>query len=128
MALPLVTSILHSGIDGVRRDLDQHVTVVREFHAFLKGIDEVRLLHEPDLAILCFQYVPNGFPEDRVDELQDFVYRDVMRRGDWSLSRTVIAGRTAIRFLILAKSVTLDSMKSNLATIVVEVCLDRVAF
>ena len=117
-ALPLVTSILHRGLAGVRADLAQPVAVMEQVHAFLTDQPDTEPLHTPDTGIQCFRIVPDGHPSDapgdgppslpadRLDELQTRVYENLLAGGERSLSITSIGGVSALRLVSVATAVT----------------------
>jgi len=106
-ALPIVTSILHRGLAGVRADLAQPVNVMEALHAFLDSQTDTEPLHAPDTGIQCFRIIPAGVPPERLNELQTLIYRNLLAAGERSLSITGLGEVTALRLVSVATAVTL---------------------
>ena len=113
-ALPLATSILHQGVNGVIERLRKPLVVIREIHDFLDGQPGTEVLHRPDTGILCFRVVPAGLPEDRLDALQQHVYETLLRGGKRSLSISELDGKACLRIVALTPWVTVDSVRETL--------------
>jgi glutamate/tyrosine decarboxylase-like PLP-dependent enzyme len=107
-ALPLVTSILHRGLTGVRASLGRPVAVMEDLHARLEAEPGTEPLHTPDTGIQCFRIVPAGVGEERLDELQTMVYRRVLAGGERSLAITRLGETTALRLVSVSEVVTPD--------------------
>ena len=109
-ALPVVSSLLYRGLDKVKEDLSQPIKLVRTFYDYLKDQPDIQLLHEPHLGVVCFQLVPEGFPENKIDTLQEFLYEQTLHEGKFIISKTKVGERSALRLLILSQAVSLISM------------------
>jgi L-2,4-diaminobutyrate decarboxylase len=114
-ALPLVTSIRHQGLDGLRARLRRPLQAIRELGRALEEQDDVELLHEPDTGILCFRLVPAGVPEEDLDALQEHIYREILAGGRRVVSVTRLDGRTALRFVAVGPAVTAGAMLESVA-------------
>ena len=68
------------------------------------------MLHEPQLGVLCIRLTPAGFPEDRLNDLQQFIYSTIMKEGKRSISMTKIDDKTVLRFVAVSPSVTAGAM------------------
>ena len=113
-ALPLATSILYQGVNGVIERLRKPLRVIQEVHAYLEHQSDMRVLHRPDTGILCFRIVPPGLAEERVGDLQQHVYETLLREGERSLSISEIDGETCLRIVALSPSVTVEAVRETL--------------
>ncbi|MCP4542023.1 MAG: aspartate aminotransferase family protein [Chloroflexi bacterium] len=109
-ALPLVASIRHQGMERLRQRLRAPFVAIRTAIDYVNSVEDIELMHEPDLGIFCIRLVPPGFPVDELDQLQKYIYDRVMAEGRRSVSMTSIDGRTALRFLVISLSVTGDAL------------------
>jgi L-2,4-diaminobutyrate decarboxylase len=116
-ALPLVTSIRHQGLRGVRERLRAPLEAVRRLSEYMKGEDDIELCQDPDTGILCFRIVPNGVPESELDGLQQVVYERIMAEGRRTISLTQMDGRTVLRLVAISPVVTFESMKETVAEV-----------
>jgi glutamate/tyrosine decarboxylase-like PLP-dependent enzyme len=116
-ALPLVTSIRHQGLRGVRERLRAPLEAVRHLSEYLKGEGDIELCHDPDTGILCFRIVPDGHPESELDRLQQHVYERIMAEGRRTISLTQMDGRTVLRLVAISPAVTFEAMKETVAEV-----------
>ena len=113
--LPLVTSILHQGLGGVVGRLRRPLEAIRALHAALLDQPDVEPLHEPDTGILCFRMVPPGVPAHELDQLQEQIYRVVLREGRRMVSVTSLGGKAALRAVAISPGVTAGSLLETVA-------------
>jgi L-2,4-diaminobutyrate decarboxylase len=90
-ALPLVTSIRYQGLKRVIQRLKAPIQAVKELSEKLDDEPEIEVMHQPDTGILCFQVVPEGYPEIELNKLQEFVHETMNKEGKHSLSITKLA-------------------------------------
>jgi L-2,4-diaminobutyrate decarboxylase len=109
-ALPLVTSIRHQGLEGLRRRLRAPLRVVGEAVAYIRSVDDIELMHQPDLGIFCIRIVPEDFPESELNQLQKYIYDRVVAEAKRSVSMTRIDDKIALRFLVISLSVTSEDL------------------
>ena len=109
-ALPLVTSIRHQGLVAVVERLRAPLEAIRDLAAYLEDQADMELCHRPDTGILCFRVIPEGYAEDRLDQLQQYIYERIMREGERSISLTQMDGRTALRLVAISPAVTTEAM------------------
>jgi L-2,4-diaminobutyrate decarboxylase len=109
-ALALVACLRHLGLAGLRWRLRAPLTAVKAFAEKLSGEPDIELCHRPDTGILCLRLVPEGFPSDRLDELQLHIFNRIQAEGERSVSITRVDGRAALRFVAISPAVTVDSL------------------
>jgi glutamate/tyrosine decarboxylase-like PLP-dependent enzyme len=112
--LPLVTTMRHFGLEGIRRRLQMPLEAIRTFAKEIRGEDDIELMNDPDLSILCLRIKPPGFPEEELDSLQKFLYQRTLKEAERSVSMTQINDKTALRFLVLTTTVTSESLLETL--------------
>jgi L-2,4-diaminobutyrate decarboxylase len=105
-ALNLTTSIRHQGLQGVRRNLRAPLEAIGALAAYLKTKDDLELCHEPDTGILCFRITPKGFPEEKLDQLQEYVYDRIMVDGERTISMTKLDGQAVLRLVVISPLIT----------------------
>ncbi|MFC1734167.1 pyridoxal phosphate-dependent decarboxylase family protein, partial [candidate division KSB1 bacterium] len=109
-ALPLVTSLLYQGINEIIKKLRAPIEAVKFLAESLRNEPDIEMLHEPQLGVLCIRLTPAGFPEDRLNDLQQFIYSTIMKEGKRSISMTKIDDKTVLRFVAVSPSVTAGAM------------------
>lgn len=109
-ALALAACLRHLGLAGLRWRLRAPLTAVKAFADKLSGAPDVELAHRPDTGILCLRLVPGGFPSDRLDDLQLYIFSRMQAEGERSISITRVNGRAALRFVAISPAVTVDGL------------------
>lgn len=109
-ALPLVTSIRFLGLAKVVERLRSPLVAIRTVADFIKQQNEMEIFHEPDTGILCFRILPDGFPEDQLNQLQQFVYEQVFKRAERTVSISKLDGQTVLRLVAVSPKITGEDM------------------
>ena len=104
-ALPLVASLRFLGLAKVIDRLRNTLVATRTVAKFIEQQPDIELLHEPDTAILCFRIQPEGFPEDKLNHLQHYLYEQVFKRAERTVSISMLDGKTVLRFLAISPEV-----------------------
>jgi glutamate/tyrosine decarboxylase-like PLP-dependent enzyme len=105
-ALSLATSLRYQGMAQVRQRLYAPLTAIKTVAEYLQSQTDIELLHQPDTGILCFRITPQGFPEQQLDRLQQYLYDRIMTEGKRSISMTKLDHRTVLRLVAISPSVT----------------------
>jgi glutamate/tyrosine decarboxylase-like PLP-dependent enzyme len=77
---------------------------------FIRQQKDMTIFHEPDTGILCFRILPDGFPEDRLDHLQQYVYEQTLKNAERSVSISRLDGQTVLRLVAISPKITGDDM------------------
>ena len=113
-ALPLVAQMRHLGLEGIRKRLRSPIEAIRVLAEDLADVEDIELMNDPDLGILCLRFVPPGLTEPELDRLQDYLYQRTMVEAERSISMTQIDGKTALRLLVVSTTVTAESLKETI--------------
>jgi len=116
-ALPLVTSLLHQGMNAVRDGLRAPIERVARLSEHLPEQDDFECWHTPDTGILCFQYQPDDVAENRWNDLQTFVYDTILSDGRRSISVTQLDDTVVLRILVMTGDVAYDDLLETIAEI-----------
>ncbi|MCP4469459.1 MAG: aspartate aminotransferase family protein [Gammaproteobacteria bacterium] len=116
-ALPLVTSLLHQGMDEVLEKLRIPLQNIRRLSEHLMTQDDFRCWHEPDTGVLCFQYQPSHVPENRRNDLQTFIYETILREGRRSISVTRLGDAIVLRILVISPDIRYDDLVETITDI-----------
>jgi L-2,4-diaminobutyrate decarboxylase len=114
-ALPLVTSLRHQGLEGVRAALRAPLVAVRNLAGYIQDEPELALVHPPDTGILCFRVTPPGVPEARLDVLQEAIYARIMQEGTRAVSMTRLDGKVVLRLVAISPAVTAGALIETVA-------------
>jgi L-2,4-diaminobutyrate decarboxylase len=114
-ALSLVTSLRHLGINNAVKRLEAPIKAIRELAENLKNEKDVEMAHQPDTGILCFRFVPEGFPEDELNDLQEYIYERIISGGERSISITKLDEKTVLRLVALLPSATSQALMETVS-------------
>jgi glutamate/tyrosine decarboxylase-like PLP-dependent enzyme len=109
-ALNLAASIRHQGLRGMRRNLRAPLKAIGSLAGYLRAQDDLELCHEPDAGILCFRATPPGFPGERLDQLQEYIYDRIMTGGERTVSMTKLDGKAVLRLVVISPHITCEHL------------------
>jgi glutamate/tyrosine decarboxylase-like PLP-dependent enzyme len=116
-ALPLVASLRYQGMKQVIERLRAPLTAVKNLARYLEIQTDVELFHTPDTGILCFRMTPESVPEDRLDNLQRYIFRTVMDEGERSISMTRLDNKTLLRLVPISPVVSTEALMETVSAI-----------
>ncbi|MGD2090678.1 MAG: aminotransferase class V-fold PLP-dependent enzyme [Candidatus Aminicenantes bacterium] len=116
-ALSLVASIRYQGLKGVIERLRAPLTAIRALAEHLEKEADIQLAHAPDTGILCFRIRPEDVPENRLNDLQEYVYRKILSEGKRSISISKLGNKTVLRLVAVSPSLTIDALLETIANI-----------
>ena len=114
-ALSLVTSLRYQGIKRVIRRLETPIMAIRELAERLENEADIEIAHQPDTGILCFRLVPEGFPEEELNRLQEHIYERIISGGERTLSITKLDEKTVLRLVAISSSVTSQALMETVS-------------
>jgi glutamate/tyrosine decarboxylase-like PLP-dependent enzyme len=85
------------GRSGYRAIVEKHLDLAQRLAAAVDAAPDLERLADVPLNIVCFRARPQGFPEDRLDELNRRVGEDVLADGRVFFGSTVYDGKVAFR-------------------------------
>lgn len=109
-ALSLVTSLRYQGLIKLVERLRAPLAAIKETAGRIEEEQGVELSLTPDTGILCFRVIPEGFPKDKRNELQEYVYDRIMNEGRRTISKTILGQDTVLRLVAISPSLTADDL------------------
>jgi glutamate/tyrosine decarboxylase-like PLP-dependent enzyme len=116
-ALKTWATIASHGRAGIVAQVVRANELARELAALIEGEPELELAASPQASIVPFRARPNGFPEERLDELNHALPQAVQARGRAFVTGTIFEGRETLRACILHP----ETRSEHLALLVDEV-------
>ena len=116
-ALPLVASLRYQGLKKVIERLRAPLLAIRSLAEYLAKEPDIHLAHTPDTGILCFRIQPEGVPEDRLDDLQEYVYKRILTEGKRSLSISKLNNKTVLRLVVISPAITINELLETIADV-----------
>ena len=113
--LALVTSLLYQGMKNVVERLRKPLTAIKETADRIKSEPEIELSLQPDTGILCFRVKPEKFPDDELNDLQEFTYDKVMQEGKRTISKTRLSDKSILRLVAVSPHISSDDLMETIA-------------
>ncbi len=105
-ALSLLTSLRYQGKNKLIERLRAPLVAIKETAARIMGEPGVELMLSPDTGILCFRVIPEGFPKDKRNELQEYIFGKIMNEGRRTISKTMLGQDKVLRLVAISPSLT----------------------
>jgi aromatic-L-amino-acid decarboxylase len=112
-----VASIRYQGLKGLIERLRAPLTAIRTLAEHLEKEEDIQLAHTPDTGILCFRILPEGVPENHLDDLQEYVYKKILSEGKRSISISKLDNKTVLRLVAISPLLTLDALLETITNI-----------
>jgi glutamate/tyrosine decarboxylase-like PLP-dependent enzyme len=116
-ALAVVTLLRGQGLNKVIENLRAPLVAIKELAEILAQRPGIRLCHRPDTGVLCFQVVPPGWPRDKLNQLQQQLYHETLRRGLRSVSITQFDNDTVLRLVAVAPQASIQNLRETVTTL-----------
>ncbi|NHK31505.1 MAG: aspartate aminotransferase family protein [Asgard group archaeon] len=116
-ALALVTSLRYQGMTKVIQRLRAPLIAIKSLYENLKNVNDIELCHEPDTGILCFRIIPEGFPEEQLDNLQRYVYDRIMLERERTISLTKLDNKVVLRVVAISPVVTFEALMETISNV-----------
>ena len=96
-ALPIWATLRAYGRAGHREMVERHLDVTAHLGRLVDDAPDLELLAPVQLCIACFRYRPPGVPEERLDELNSRLGRELLADGRVYAGTTVYRNHVALR-------------------------------
>ncbi|GAB3046690.1 aspartate aminotransferase family protein [Acinetobacter apis] len=100
--------------------IDHGVKLSKEVAQYLKDTNGFELLIEPQFASVLFRIVPNGYPEQYIDILNQNIADELFARGEANVGVTKVGETQSLKMTLLSPVATLENVKDLLSQIQVE--------
>ena len=100
--------------------IDHGVKLTRDVADYIKATDGLELLVEPQFASVLFRVVPEGYPAEFVDNLNQNVADELFARGEANIGVTKVGDVQSLKMTTLSPVATLDNVKYLLGLVLSE--------
>lgn len=100
--------------------IDHGVKLTREVADYINATEGLELLVEPQFASVLFRVVPQGYPAEFVDALNQNVADELFARGEANIGVTKVGDKQSLKMTTLSPIATLDNVKALLAQVLNE--------
>lgn len=101
-------------------DEEHGVKLTRSVADYIKATDGLELLVEPQFASVLFRVVPQGYPAEFVDTLNQNVADELFARGEANIGVTKVNNVQSLKMTTLSPIATLENVQALLAQVLSE--------
>jgi len=116
-ALPFYISMRCYGIERLGRNALHNVQCAEYLADLIRQEGDLELIAAPQLSILCFRYVAEGFGDDKIDRINSAIRDQVQLEGDYLMSPTQVRGRPVLRVCIINHATRAEHIEGLLASV-----------
>ncbi|MCP4389211.1 MAG: aminotransferase class V-fold PLP-dependent enzyme [Gammaproteobacteria bacterium] len=117
-ALPFYLAMRCYGLDRLGRNALHNVQCTEYLAELIRQHDQLELIVEPQLCILCFRFRPAGFEESEIDRINGEIRDQIQLEGDYLMSATQVHGRPVLRVCIINHATRAEHIEGMLANVV----------
>lgn len=100
--------------------IDHGVKLTRDVADYIKATDGLELLVEPQFASVLFRVVPEGYPVEFVDNLNQNVADELFARGEANIGVTKVGDVQSLKMTTLSPIATLENVQNLLSQVQAE--------
>ncbi len=100
--------------------IDHGVKLTREVAEYIKATDGLELLVEPQFASVLFRVVPQDYPLEYIDSLNQNVADELFARGEANIGVTRVGSVQSLKMTTLSPVVTLENVENLLSQVLAE--------
>lgn len=116
-ALKLWCTLRMLGKEELGQYIDTIIETAAEAATLIESDPDFELLCDTDISALLFRYKPGGIAEERTDELNSYIKKEMFRSGEVMVASTKVNGRFYLKFTLLNPVTTIDDIRNILQTI-----------
>ncbi|CAM2819659.1 pyridoxal phosphate-dependent decarboxylase family protein [Acinetobacter celticus] len=125
-ALKLWMTIESLGEELYGSMIDHGVVLTRDVAAYIDATDGLEMLIDPQFASVLFRVIPEGYPTELLDTLNQNVADELFARGEANIGVTKVGQNQSLKMTTLSPVATLDNVKNLLALVLAEA--DRIKY
>ena len=100
--------------------IDHGVKLTRDVADYIKATADLELLVEPQFASVLFRVVPEGYPAEFLDSLNQNVADELFARGEANIGVTKVGNVQSLKMTTLSPVATLENVKNLLGLVLAE--------
>ncbi|WP_287910311.1 aspartate aminotransferase family protein [Acinetobacter sp.] len=119
-ALKLWMTIENLGEELYGSMIDHGVKLTREVADYINTTDGLEMLVDPQFASVLFRVVPEGYPIELLDTLNQNVADELFARGEANIGVTKVGNVQSLKMTTLSPVATLENVQNLLALVLAE--------
>jgi aromatic-L-amino-acid decarboxylase len=110
-ALKLWSVIRTYGVEGLRNAVRNHISIAASLSKMISEESDFEMLAPVVICVVCFRYVPAGYTEDQINDINKKLNWRLNDSGKLYLSHTVLDGRYTLRMVTAQTNVTIEHVE-----------------
>ena len=119
-ALKLWMTVEELGEELYGSMIDHGVGLTRDVAEYITATDGLEMLVDPQFASVLFRVIPEGYPTELLDTLNQNVADELFARGEANIGVTKVGQVQSLKMTTLSPVATLDNVKNLLALVLAE--------
>ncbi|WGE52219.1 L-2,4-diaminobutyrate decarboxylase [Actinobacillus equuli] len=119
-ALKLWFTVEALGEDLYASMIDHGVKLTKEVEGYINATDGLEMLVPSQFASVLFRVVPQGYPAEFIDTLNQNVADELFARGEANIGVTKVGDKQSLKMTTLSPIATLENVKALLAQVLAE--------
>jgi len=111
-ALKLWSVIRTYGVDGLMEKVRSHIGIAAELSEMISKEADFEILAPVVICVVCFRYIPAGYNENQINDLNEKLNHQLNDSGKLYLSHTVLNGRYTLRMVTAQTNVTIGHVQN----------------
>ncbi len=111
-ALKLWSVIRTYGVDGLMEKVRNHIGIAAELSEMISKEADFEILAPVVICVVCFRYIPAGYNENQINDLNEKLNHQLNDSGKLYLSHTVLNGRYTLRMVTAQTNVTIGHVQN----------------
>jgi aromatic-L-amino-acid decarboxylase len=111
-ALKLWSVIRTYGVDGLMEKVRNHIGIAAELAEMISNEADFEILAPVVICVVCFRYIPAGYNENQINDLNEKLNHQLNDSGKLYLSHTVLNGRYTLRMVTAQTNVTIGHVQN----------------
>jgi L-2,4-diaminobutyrate decarboxylase len=100
--------------------IDHGVVLTRQVADYINATDGLEMLIDPQFASVLFRVIPEGYPTELLDTLNQNVADELFARGEANIGVTKVGQNQSLKMTTLSPVATLDNVKNLLNLVLAE--------
>ena len=100
--------------------IDHGVKLTKAVEQYINDTASLEMLVPSQFASVLFRVVPEGYPAEFVDALNQNVADELFARGEANIGVTKVGGKQSLKMTTLSPIATLENVKALLAQVLAE--------
>ena len=111
-ALKLWSVIRTYGVDGLMEKVRNHIGIAAKLSEMISKEADFEILAPVVICVVCFRYIPAGYNENQINDLNEKLNHQLNDSGKLYLSHTVLNGRYTLRMVTAQTNVTIGHVQN----------------